>query len=159
MIGIEAPWYNYYKKIYNLFSVDEEITIDKELKKSEDGSFEFTIASKNGDKLNAIEKLLGYGRVFGKVRVFIKYAYENQKEENMSEVYRNAFTGNPLFKEVVDVTMPFFGTSTYAVFKKDVVSFYDDNLSDYHGNSHYIVADLVKDVVTNPNVYVCTDSE
>lgn len=159
MLRIEAPWENYFKKVYNLFVGDSEITIDNTLTDNGDGSFEFTISSKNGDKLNAIETLLGRGCSFGGVKVLIKYGYENQKEKNWADIYRTAFEGNPLFQEVVECGMPMFGTNTYAIFKKDIITFYDDNLSDYHGNSHYIVADLVNDVVANPGVFVCTSNE
>lgn len=159
MFDIEAPWYNYYKKIYNLFSVDIEVTVDEDLTENEDGNFEFTISSKNAVKLEAIEAILGYGRVFGNVKVLIKYGYENMKEENYSETYKKAFSGNPLFKEVIDIEMPFHGKSSYVVFKKDIITFYDDNLSDYRGNNHYIVADLVKDVVANTKLFICTEDE
>lgn len=159
MLGIEAPWYTYYKKIYNLFSGDSELTIDDELGEFEDGNYEFMISSKNGDKLNAIEKVLGYGRDFGGVKVIIKYGYENKPEDNWAEIYKTAFDGNPLFQEVVEYEMPLLGTNTYAIFKKNIISFYDDNLSDYHGNSHFIVADLVKDVIASPEVFICTSNE
>jgi len=159
MIGIEAPWHNYHKKVYNLFNGDPEVTVDNILTKNDDGTFEFTISSKNGDKLNAIENLLGYGKVFGNVRVLIKYGYENVEGKDWANIYKTAFTGNPLFSGVVECGMPLMGTNTYAIFKKDIVTFYDDNLSDYHGNSHYIVADLVKDVVADPGIFICTSNE
>lgn len=159
MVGIEAPWYNYFKKVYNLFEGDPEVTVDEDLIENEDGTFEFTISSKNSEKLNAIEKLFGYGKVFGDIRVLIRYGYENASEEDFAELYEKAFTGNPLFKEVIRCEMPLFGDSSYAVFKKNIVTFYDDNFSDYHGNSHYIVADLVKDVIADPKIFICTENE
>ena len=159
MVGIEAPWYNYFKKVYNLFKEDSELVIDNELVENKDGSFEFTISSKNGDKLWAIERLLGYGCVFGNTRVIIKYGYENKQEEDWANVYRTAFAGNPLFQEVAEYSMPIVGTNTYAIFKKNIISFYDDNLSDYHGNSHYIVADVVRDVIAEPHMYICTSND
>lgn len=159
MLNIEAPWFTYFKEIYNLFEKDPELTVDSELTEKDDGNYEFMIASKNGDKLNAIERLLGYGRVFGAIKVFIKYGYENVKDEDWAEVYRKAFEGNPYFQEVAEYQLPMFGTSTYAIFKKDIITFYNDNLGDYHGNDHYIVADLVKDIITDQNIYICTANE
>lgn len=158
MVGIEAPWHNYYKKVYGLFNVDKELNIS-DITENGDGSYEFTISSKNGDKLCAIESLLGYGRVFGNTKVLIRYAYENGQDLDWSEVYRLAFEGNPFFKEVIDIDMPFQENLSYAVFNKDIITFYDDNLSDIHGNSHYIVADIVKDVVADTGLFVCTDSD
>ena len=159
MIGLEAPWYSYHKKVFNLFDGDTEITVDSELTETEDGNFEFMISSNNGDKLYAIEKILGSGQSFSGIKVRIKYGYENARDEDWASIWERAFSGNPHFKEIVRYDVPVLGKGAFAVFNRDIISFYDDNLADYHCNSHYIVADMVNDVVMNSNVTPCTYCE
>lgn len=156
MIGLEAPWNSYHKKIFNLFDGDSEVSVDSEMKKTEDGNFEFTISSKNGDKLYAIERILGSGQSFSGAKVRIKYGYENSQEEDWASIWERAFSGNPHFREVIRYDVPILGKGAFAVFNRDIISFYNDNLADYHGNTHYIVADMVNDIVINNNVKPCT---
>ena len=159
MLGLEAPWESYRKKVFNLFNVDPEINVDSELTELEDGNFEFMISSKNGDKLYAIERILGSGQSFAGVKVRIKYGYENAREEDWASIWERAFSGNPHFKEIVRYDVPVLGKGAFAVFNRDIISFYDDNLADYQCNSHYIVADMVNDIVMDSNVRPCTFCE
>lgn len=155
-LSISAPWVTYHKQVYNLFKDDVEIDVDDTLSETESGNYEFTISSKNGDKLYAIERLLGYGTSFGNVKVNIKYGYENMEEVDWPSIWERAFSGNPLFQEVIRYDTPVLGKGGYAVFKKEIMSFYDDNLGDYCGNSHFIVADVVRDLCIGNNVHPCT---
>jgi hypothetical protein len=157
-LNMASPWFTLFHKIKGVFSVDKELHVDEDLTENEDGSYQFMIASQNGDKLAAIEKLLGTSYTFGNVRLIIKYGYENQaEEENWREVYETAFKGNPYFREVIEKGNPVFGQLGYAVFAREILSFFDDNLMDYKGYSHFVVADAVRDFAKATPVRPCSE--
>ena len=156
-VNVSAPWIGYYRKVYNLFCEDKELTIS-DLEDTADG-YKFSIESANGDKLQAIEKLIGAVHMVGSVKVTIEYKYANTTATDWEKVYVDAFKGNPNFKEIVSHTDPIMQTKfVYAVFARKVISFYNDNLGDYAGNEHYIPADIVKEIAaTDALIHVCTE--
>lgn len=155
-LDLSAPWYVFHTQVFKLFEQDAEVIVDEELEETETG-FIFGIYSKNIKKIQAIKKLIGSKVVFGDVAVDIDYG-ENENED-VAEVWKDAFSGNPLFCGIVSADIPFDGSCDYAIFKRDIIDFYDDNISDVNGNSHYIVADLVKEVVSNKDIFICTEGK
>lgn len=152
---MSAPWYVFHSQVKKLFEQDNEVNVDETLQESDDLGYTFGIYSDNKEKLQAIKKLIGSKIVFGSIPVIIDYG---ENGEDAASIWEKAFTGNPLFCKVVKNDMPIYGSCNYALFKRDIVSFYGDDLSDINGNLHYIVADLVKEVVSNTgNVFVCTE--
>lgn len=157
---LSAPWHEYHNKLMALFAEDNEVSVSPDLKEIAKGVYEITISSANSDKLYAIEKLIGNGRVFGNNFVTIKYLCENQINLDVEEYWERAFGTNPLFVKMVKVKTPIADSPvSYAVFTRDIISFFDDDVSDYCGNYHGIVADVVKDVVNTAYVLPCTESE
>ena len=74
--------------------------------------------------------------------------------------FTDAFTGNPLFSKVVTEVFPGGAKVYYAVFKREIITFFNDNMTDYHANSHFIVADIVKEIANEDSaVNVCTEYE
>ena len=154
-VKLDAPWVEFRKEVWNAFKDDAEVTVDDELVELENGNYKFAIKSENREKLAAIRKLVGSMVVFGNVNLIIEY--DNGDAEVTAETWKTAFAGNPIFKDVISTEPPAFA-ATYAVFAKQIVTFYDDNLADYKGNKHIIAADLVRDIVANPNAYICTEN-
>ena len=155
---MSPPWYEYYRKVLNLFQGDKDIKIS-DLDKVSDSEYNFSIESQNGDKIQAIEKLIGRSTVIGNVTVTIDYKCAEVENESWAKTLETAFTGNPLFKEVIAERDPILQvTFYYAVFARDIVSFWNDNLADYSGNMHYIAADLADEVVSaKTGVNFCTE--
>lgn len=156
-LGLSAPWHIFHSQVKALFAQDCEVSVDEEIGEIDGGfGYTFGIYSDNKDKLQAIKKLIGSKVVFGDVPVIIDYG---ENEEDVVGVWERAFGGNPLFCRTVKNDMPYFGNFNYALFKRDIISFYGDDLSDVKGNVHYIVSDLVKEVVANQKgMFVCTES-
>ena len=156
---LSPPWYTYYRQVLNLFDKDPDLKIS-DLDQNSDTEYTFSIESQNGEKLQAIEKLIGKTKVIGNITVTIDYRYADAQEETWAKTIETAFEGNPYFKEVIAERDPILQVAFYyAVFSRDVISFWNDNLADYSGNQHYIPADLAKEVVTaKTNVNFCTES-
>jgi hypothetical protein len=154
-VALEAPWGTYLKELYNLFKFDPEVSVSSISFVSE-SICEATITSTNYNKLAALKKILYNEIVFGNVTLKITFDYNAPTDEDNSKAWRDAFEGNPLFDKIEGVKTPDGSTVNYAIFGRDIISFFNDDLSDYHGSKHMIVADIVKDVTSDKSVYPCT---
>lgn len=165
-LKLSPPWDTYFKMVYNLLTVDPEIKMPKFITEGEGGKCSFWIESSNATKIIALSKVLKNEIQMGNISITITFRCTNdalsvtQREEGLATAkdFTDAFTGNPFFDRVVSEICP-GGTCFYAVFNREIISFYNDDISDYHGNAHYIVADLVKEVINDTDVKVCTKYE
>ena len=64
-----------------------------------------------------------------------------------------------ILAKVVSEIFPGQATVYYAVFKHEIITFFNDDLTDYHANAHFIVADLVEEVTNKSTVNICTEYE
>jgi hypothetical protein len=151
--------------VYNLLSVDPEIKMPKSITEGEDGKCSFWIESSNATKIIALSKVLKNEIQMGNITVTISFRCTNDVEVGENAVvtgndYTDAFTGNPLFSKVVTEIFPGGAKVYYAVFKREIITFFNDNMTDYHANSHFIVADIVKEIANEDSaVNVCTEYE
>lgn len=164
-IQLSPPWDTYFKMVYNLLTVDPEIKMPKFIKEGEGGKCSFWIESSNATKIIALSKVLKNEIQMGNITITISFRCTNDDLAAMRDDgeadgrdFTDAFTGNPYFSKVVSEICP-GAVCYYAVFKREIISFYNDDISDYHGNAHYIVADLVKEIINDTNVKVCTEYE
>lgn len=157
-VGICSPWLLFHKKVFNLFQYDDEIEVDTEVE-SVNGIASFNISSSNSKKLFAIMKILKNDIKFGNITLHINYVFKNEDTEDQyatTEDFENAFDGNPLFYRILDNSIGY----NFAIFDNVILTYYADDMTDYCGNAHQIVADLVKEVTKeSPLVHVCTKVE
>lgn len=164
-LTLQSPWVTYFKMVYNLLSVDPEIKMPKSITEGEDGKCSFWIESSNATKIIALSKVLKNEIQMGNITVTISFRCTNDVEVGENAVvtgndYTDAFTGNPLFSKVVTEIFPGGAKVYYAVFKREIITFFNDNMTDYHANSHFIVADIVKEIANEDSaVNVCTEYE
>lgn len=156
-VSLEAPWETYRKELYNLFKFDPEVSVEQ-ISFVSGAIYEVVITSTNYNKLMALKKILYNEIVFGNVTLKIAFDYKAPTDEDNSQAWRDAFEGNPLFDKIETVVAPDGSNVNYAIFGRDIISFFNDDLSDYHSNKHMIVADIVKDVTSDKSVYPCTKS-
>ena len=164
-LTLQSPWVTYFKMVYNLLTVDPEIKMPKSITEGEDGKCSFWIESPNATKIIALSKILKNEIQMGNITVTISFRCTNDVEVGENAVvtgndYTDAFTGNPLFSKVVTEIFPGGAKVYYAVFKREIITFFNDNMTDYHANSHFIVADIVKEIANEDSaVNVCTEYE
>lgn len=160
-VSISAPWITYFKIVYNVLSVDTEISMPDEVTDEGDGVYSFYIESPNASKIIALSKVLKNEVIMGNITLKVDYRCTNDasiqlNNENItSKDFETAFHGNKYFVRVENVKVP-GGAFSYAIFTRDIITFYNDDLSDYHQNAHYIVADIIRDIIDPCNVYPCT---
>ena len=165
-VGLSAPWITYYKMVYNLLSVDNEILVDEDVKDNEDGTYEFTIESSNEDKIISLSRILNDRVVFGNVTLITKFRCANDAVKFNIEIvhdafpsiedYDRAFSGNPFFVRTESIKDPTGASWDYAIFEAEIITFFNDDLTDYKQNAHYIVADIVKEISGETSVGVST---
>ena len=158
-VKLSSPWVTYFNEIKALFSEDPDIKVifDEESKTPE-----VKLYVNGQKKVDALEKLLPKEKVFGNVIVrttIIPANLEDPANEDMVQLFSDAFAGNPVLSRIKSVAGDFSFNADYLVFKKKVVQFFNDDLSDVDGKCSTLYQDIAKDVFGSiPNVYFCTDA-
>ena len=151
-IKISPPWYTFYKEVCELFKKDNDV-----IPVYDDKIQTLTLNVKKYEKAKALKKIIPAKKTCGNVTVTINVDYkENSKP--ISETYKDAFENNPAFKYVFDFDA---GTNniTYVVFEKEVVQFWNDDMSDPHGVTSTLYKNIAEDVFDTDGVIFSTDSE
>lgn len=69
-------------------------------------------------------------------------------------VYQTAFKGNSIFEKTVS-TLKGFNEIDYCVFKKEVIQFWNDDLSDYLVNYSGLVSNIAREILNLDVVQFC----
>lgn len=142
-----APWHIYLKKLEMLFLEDEEVDVGNYT--VTDGIVRVDILCHTIEKFVALKEVLKNFILVGsseisRKRIILNFIYDGTSSESYDETFRKAFEGNPYFKEIVKNSE--HEELTYAVFRKEVISFFSENIGDYAGNTHELVEDVVSEV-------------
>lgn len=167
-VELSPPWIRYYRELNALFEKDKEVRVAYYPKDSklcyhpgnEDKFKEdrIEIVSMNYEKAEALKQLIPSEKKFGNVsiKIDIKYAETIKTSE---ELIKQAFKDNPAFKYTFcfDTGTNFI---TYVVFNKEVVQYWNDDMSDPHGVTSTLYADIAKRTLKKDEGYIfSTDSE
>lgn len=152
-LQLSPPWVTYFNEMKALFAQDGEI---KPFFDQEENVI--SIYAANTAKAEALMELLPTEKAFGNVTISIKVYPANGRTGDKYEcAYKAAFDGNPLFKYVKTVDSP-LGTFKYVVWKRDILQFFNDSLSDIAGNKTMVCADAASDVLISvPGTFHCTE--
>ena len=157
--NLQAPWITLYNKIVAMFEQDPDIKIEP-IYQSDDGVYIINIASTHTIKLTAIEKILKNKFELGNITVNIKFKYENENDDMITlHDFEVAFAGNNIFSRAKSIEDPWEFNASYVIFSKDVVQFYNDDLTDIYGNFNGLAEDIARDIFkeTELPIYYCTD--
>ena len=156
IVNLSAPWMTFYKKVNALFKNDLEVFVlyDDEAK-------EIKLFVDNPDKADALAQLIPVTHEFGNVTLKVTVVPPNKVRygEPAEASFETALAGNGAFSYAVTVggVLPF--DITYVVFKKEVVQFFNDDLSDIHGNCTTLYQNIAEDVFgKRSGVFFCTDN-
>lgn len=163
-VQLSPPWDTYFKMVYNLLSVDPEIKMPKTIREGEGGNYSFWIESGNSEKIIALSKILKNEIKMGNITITVSFRCTDSAITKVSkdvitvEDFDKAFKGNPLFYKALSEACP-GGSTFFAIFKHDIITFYNDDISDYKCNAHFIIADLVEEVINDCAINICTEYE
>lgn len=147
---LAPPWIQYANEIISLFGQDPEIKINYD---NDSTTLKLFIDSEV--KAEAISKLIPCEKSFGNVILKIEIVPSN--DESAASLFRNAFANNPVFSYVKTVEGVFTNPVTYVVFNKQIIQYYNDDLSDINGNRTTLCQEIAKDIFNKDGVFFCTD--
>ena len=120
-----TPWYKYINKLDRLFADDEDVEVGNY--SVTDSIVRIEIICHDITRFQALKEVLSNCMMVGDKRIFLEFKYEGNPSDDYCETFKKAFSGNPYFKEIVrnDEHKEF----VYAVFKKDVISYFSDKMN------------------------------
>jgi len=161
-VKLSPSWTTVEKKIRALFNGDEDITI-KPMKRLADGNLELSLEGPDACKMIALSSIMKTKYNFGNFNLNLVFKTTNGKEvgpievdewyDDLYGVYEDAFCSTPAVidvKEVQDITP---ADIVVIEFKKEVVQFFNDDLTDYYGNWNGLYTDIAKELL-NDNLFV-----
>ena len=151
-LNLAAPWVTYANEIKAMFKDDPEVKV---VYNNEETEVRIYVAKQA--KCDALEKILKHEVKFGNITLKINVIAPNENDEDILDVFDDAFAGNPAISFVVPIESP-LGTHRFVVFKNEVVQFYNDQLDDLNGNKSTLYQDIAKDIfVEGLAVNYCTE--
>lgn len=152
-IKLSPPWITFVHEVEALFEQDPEVNI-----RYDDAEHIIKLYVNNADKADALSKLIPGTKKFGNVTVKVNVIPPNLNDCSTEELFTKAFTGNPALYGYASYDTP-LGHVEYAVFKKKVVQFFNDQMDDINGNKSMLFQDIAKDVFGNKHgVFYCTEA-
>lgn len=147
---LSPPWWTVYNKIKAMFEADSDITIQP--MSGGDTSYTIYLDTPDATKAIALEKILKTEYNFGNIRlkVIVRVTNANSKTVIPAEsVYDNYLDALATTPAVVDIrhVVDMLGTKWVVIdFKKEVVQFWNDDLTDYYGNWNGLYTDIATDI-------------
>lgn len=151
-LELSSPWLDYARRIYVMFNKDPEVTVVYD---PDDICVKLLVD--NPVKAEAIAKILPTEKEYGNVVLKISVIPSN-KEDSITDVYRKAFSGNPIFVDVVIPNGTYAPGFSYVVFKNEVAQYYNDRLDDIDGLASTLYANVAQSLFnTSPEIFFSTE--
>lgn len=153
---LSSPWVEFYNEIEALFLNDPDVQVEYD-----EETPEVKLLVDGQEKADALTQLLPTQKVFGKVVLKITVVPSNEDSNDVASLIRKAFKGNPALAYVLKYTGDVFRFPvTYAVFAREVVQYFNDNLNDFWGNRTTLYQDIAKNVFSEiEGVFFCTEPD
>ena len=158
ILKLSAPWQIYYKELSLLFEKDEEVRIvydtDEQI---------INIYVEDAAKAEAMAAVLPTEKDFGGIKVLIVIIPANPTFKKAKSVrgslYEDLFRGNPIVDDIVTIEGVMTNPITYVIFKKEVVQYYNDSLSDAHGMCSTLYQDIASRILdAGEGIFFCTNT-
>ena len=164
MTHLSPPWHSYQRKVMALFGKDPDVRV-RDLFKVDECNYTLFIIVRSEKKAQAIRALLPrcveISNVTVTSRIFIPVddceIRAGQKACDI-RLLEDAFTGNPLFDRIESAGVGVFHL-TYCIFKKEVLQFWDDDLSNFYGLHTTLAETIAYDILNKVAVHFCTGIE
>lgn len=136
-----------------MFKLDPEVKVLFNEEKPE-----IKIFVDNSAKSEAMENFLPSEKTFGNVTIGVTIIPGNKRVDSKGNAIDDLFSGNGAVSSIQRIKM-FASTLTYVVFVKEVVQFYNDDISYLHGLCSTLYQDIAKTIFKNAeSMLFCTES-
>ena len=173
-LKLSPPWVLYYKKLNALFDKDDTMKIVYD-----EDNMEIKIYTYLNYKSKALSFLLPDTVSFGDINLKITIVPPDIEDDNLITAIRefsaediltsqaairilfalDDYIGNGHVKSVKNIRTP-YGDFLYVIFKKEVIQYYEDNLSDFYGNCSTLCETIAKEIFKDATgVFFCTSNE
>ena len=142
------PWVEFYNDIKVMFQRDPDIHI-----LFDEDEYEVKLYVGEGAKADALAKYLPSEKEFGNVVLKINVIPPNTMFGRTSK-FTDIFANNDAVFDIVVTSGPW--SATYVVFKKEVVQYFDDNMSDINGNRSVLLEDVARRIFDVNGIFFCT---
>ena len=158
-LKLSPPWVLYYKKLNTLFEYDKDVLVIYD-----EDEMEIKLYCSDNNKSEALSLLLPNTISFGDVELKITVIPSNEKTNKVKITINNPetaiyvlFNTNNNYVESVEVIPTPFGKFTYVIFIKEVVQYFEDNLSDFYGVKSTLCEDIAREIFKDiDGVFFCT---
>ena len=158
-LKLSPPWVLYYKKLNTLFEYDKDVLVIYD-----EDEMEIKLYCSDNNKSEALSLLLPNTISFGDVELKITVIPSNEKTNKVKITINNPetaiyvlFNTNNDYVESVEVIPTPFGKFTYVIFIKEVVQYFEDNLSDFYGIKSTLCEDIAREIFKDiDGVFFCT---
>jgi len=159
-LKLSPPWVLYYKKLNTLFEYDKDVLVIYD-----EDEMEIKLYCSDNNKSEALSLLLPNTISFGDVELKITVIPSNEKTNRVKITINNPetaiyvlFNTNNDYVESVEVIPTPFGKFTYVIFVKEVVQYFEDDLSDFYGVKSTLCEDIAREIFKDiDGVFFCTD--
>ena len=155
---LSPPWNTYYNFIRESIGSDPCVKVS-DMTEVSGAQYIVQIQAHTKEKARALATILALRKTFGKVIVDIEILHNGRGVSpyepplttvDLVRVFNQALDTNAYFK---NVRPGGFGiTSVFPIFKKEVIQFFNDNLSDFYQNFNGVAANVFAEVL-RPDIY------
>lgn len=161
-LRLSAPWFGYYEKVKALFGDDPDVQLV-----FDEDNMKLNIYVSSQLKADALSQIFPTEKEWGNTTLtidvipantnaIITVKYLVNEELPMHKLMYYAFCDNPHFIDVIHFDTIF--DVTYVVFKKEVIQYYNDNMSDPNGFVSTLAQEIAKEIFNVPaGVFFCTE--
>jgi len=159
-VNLSAPWTTCYRQFQAFFKYDPEVKV-----MYNSNGPELKLLVEDPVKADALTQLLEPSRTFGNVTLKITVVPANKAaDEVLPELASDialvtaALNKNPIVSQIKDISSAYISNPwCYVAFKKEVVQFFNDNLSDMNGLTSTLYQDIANEIFPrHAGVFFCT---
>lgn len=158
-LKLSPPWIAYYHEINELFRKDPSVNVTYD-----EDAMAINLYVTDPVKADALAQILPTEKNFGSISLKINVIPANDVPgwpityAHFSSIYEAALSGNDAFSYLRMVPWDENKSFTYIVFVREVVQYFNDDISDLFGAVSTLYEDLARDVfIDKEGVYFCTD--
>lgn len=155
-INLSPPWIIYYREIEEMFKFDPEVRV-----LYNNDEYEVRLYVENAEKAEALSALIPREKEFGNITMKVNVVPANEVNSSIderSELFKKAFKGNGALSYITDIRGVLGYDITYIVFKRTVVQYFNDDISDANGNCSTLYQEIAKHIFgEDTGVFFCTD--
>ena len=157
-VRLSPPQYTYFK--FLKYSIGNDPCVDVlDIEEVAGGNYLIPIHVKSLEKARALATILNLHKNYGNINICIEIYYCNrvvapiENIENINSLLRiikQALNTNCYFEFVKAAEVIPGYNSIFPVFKKEVIQFFNDDLSDLYANFNGVAADVFREVMKSP---------